>query len=137
VALTDQLLWLINLFPEERPMTEPDRSLYFAYFSGLHSQHATNHTLLHAQPGDSVGSVMITFPLGVAYIPLLLTPDQMLYPSVWKRIESFPQPDHIRNQTVRMNEVTSANPFEVETDGLIVDIAQWFPPIDSDTGGAE
>lgn len=118
-------------------MPESDRVLYFADFSGLHSQHAANHSLLHAVPGDLIGSVMITFRLGVGFVPLLLSLESPPLTGDWYEIAYFPQPDLIRNVKVRLNEVTSVNPFELETDGILHDISQWFPSVESATEGVD
>ena len=118
-------------------MSEPDRALYFANFSGLHSQHAANHALLHAELGDFIGSVMLTFRLGVSYVPLILGPANGYLGLGWQPIIDFPHPEHVRNHLVRLNEVLSVNPFDLEVDGVPHEISQWFPTAKAETEGAD
>ena len=118
-------------------MPESDRVLYFANFSGLHSQHAANHALLHSEPGDFIGSLMITFRLGVSYVPLVLAPPNGHLGAGWLPIVDFPQPDHVRNSGVCLNEVLGVYPFELDVDGFSVEISQWFPAVNSETEGGE
>ena len=118
-------------------MPEPDRVLYFGNFSGLHSQHAANHALLHSEPGDFIGSVMMTFRLGVSYVPLILGPDNGHLGEGWLPIVDFPQPDHVRNHLVRLNEVLSVYPFDLEVDGVPHEISQWFPAANTETEGVK
>ena len=118
-------------------MPEPDRVLYFGNFSGLHSQHAANHALLHSEPGDFIGSVMMTFRLGVSYVPLILAPPNGHLGEGWLPIVDFPHTEHVRNHRVRLWEVTSTNPFELEADDVPVEISQWFPAAKPETEGVD
>ncbi|MHA1128248.1 MAG: hypothetical protein ACTSRN_04755, partial [Alphaproteobacteria bacterium] len=89
--------------------------------------HATNHALIHSREEDYVGAAMMQFPTGVSYFPLIYTVRDVHGSGPWQPILHFPWADLVRNLKVRMHQVVDSRPFEVETDGLIVDVGQWFP----------